>query len=44
MQSSDEVGASSQLEVNIKHKSYRAASGGRLHVLGEVSLTLANGE
>jgi NitT/TauT family transport system ATP-binding protein len=38
------AGVSSQLEVNIKHKSYRAASGGRLHVLGEVSLTLANGE
>jgi NitT/TauT family transport system ATP-binding protein len=38
------AGVSSQLEVNIKHKSYRGASGGRLHVLGEISLTLANGE
>jgi ABC-type nitrate/sulfonate/bicarbonate transport system ATPase subunit len=30
--------------VNIKHKSYRAASGGRLHVLGEIPLALLNGE
>jgi ABC-type nitrate/sulfonate/bicarbonate transport system ATPase subunit len=33
----------SRLEVHIKHKSYRAASGGRLHVLGELSIALANG-
>jgi NitT/TauT family transport system ATP-binding protein len=38
------AGASGRLEVNIKHKSYRAASGGRLHVLGDVSLALMNGE
>ncbi len=30
--------------MHIKQKFYRAASGGRLHVLGEFSLTLANGE
>jgi NitT/TauT family transport system ATP-binding protein len=30
--------------VNVKRKSYRAASGGRLHVLGDVSLALMNGE
>jgi ABC-type nitrate/sulfonate/bicarbonate transport system ATPase subunit len=35
---------SDRLEVNIKHKSYRAASGGCLHVLGEISLGLNNGE
>jgi ABC-type nitrate/sulfonate/bicarbonate transport system ATPase subunit len=35
---------SDRLEVNIKHKSYRAASGGCLHVLGEISLDLNNGE
>ena len=29
--------------MHIKHKSYRAASGGRLHVLGELSIALANG-
>src|SRR5271170_975689 len=33
-----------RLEVHIKQKSYRAASGGRLHVLGELSITLNNGE
>ena len=38
------AGVSDRLEVNIKHKSYRAASGGHLHVLGEVSLALRNGE
>ena len=27
----------SRLELHIRHKSYRAASGGRLHVLGEVA-------
>lgn len=30
--------------MHIKHKFYRAASGGRLHVLGEFSIALANGE
>lgn len=30
--------------MHIKEKSYRAASGGRLRVLGELSITLANGE
>jgi ABC-type nitrate/sulfonate/bicarbonate transport system ATPase subunit len=30
--------------VHIKGKFYRAASGGRLHVLGELSIALANGE
>jgi len=30
--------------VHIKRKFYRAASGGRLHVLGELSIALANGE
>jgi ABC-type nitrate/sulfonate/bicarbonate transport system ATPase subunit len=38
------AGVSGPLEVNIEHKSYRAASGGRLHVLGEVSFALMNGE
>jgi ABC-type nitrate/sulfonate/bicarbonate transport system ATPase subunit len=32
------------LEVHIEHKSYRAASGGLLHVLGELSFTLNSGE
>ena len=30
--------------MNIKYKSYRAASGVQLHVLGEISLALMNGE
>lgn len=30
--------------MNIKRKFYRTASGGRLHVLGDVSLSLMNGE
>ncbi len=30
--------------MHIKHKSYRAAAGGRLHVLGEFSIALARGE
>ena len=38
------AGVSSQLDVNIKQKCYRAASGARLHVLGEISLALMNGE
>jgi NitT/TauT family transport system ATP-binding protein len=37
-------GEPGRLEVHIKHKSYRAASGGSLHVLGELSFTLAKGE
>jgi ABC-type nitrate/sulfonate/bicarbonate transport system ATPase subunit len=35
---------SDRLDVNIKHKSYRIASGGRRHVLGEISLALKSGE
>jgi ABC-type nitrate/sulfonate/bicarbonate transport system ATPase subunit len=38
------AGVPGRLDVRIKHKSYRAASGGRLDVLGELSITLANGE
>src|SRR5262249_56543620 len=38
------AGASSRLELHIKHKSYRAAAGGRLHVLGEGSIGLEKGE
>jgi ABC-type nitrate/sulfonate/bicarbonate transport system ATPase subunit len=38
------AGVSSRLDVHINHKSYQAASGGRLHVLGEISIALANGE
>jgi NitT/TauT family transport system ATP-binding protein len=38
------AGASGRLEIRIKHKSYRAATGGRLHVLGELSFALAKGE
>jgi ABC-type nitrate/sulfonate/bicarbonate transport system ATPase subunit len=38
------AGVSSQLDVNIKNKCYRAASGARLHVLGEISLALMSGE
>jgi len=38
------VGAPGRLDVHIGQKSYRAASGGRLHVLGELSISLANGE
>ena len=33
-----------RLEVGIKHKSYRAASGGSLHVLGELAFSLSAGE
>ena len=33
-----------RLEVGIKHKSYRAASGGSLHVLGELAFSLEAGE
>src|SRR5271167_97802 len=38
------AGALGRLDVHIKHKSYPAASGGRLDVLGELSITLASGE
>jgi len=38
------VGASDRLDVNIKRKSYRAASGGYRHILGHVSLGLNSGE
>src|SRR3954471_18484640 len=38
------AGAPRQLEVAIKHKSFRAASGGQLQVLGELLLRLRGGE
>jgi ABC-type nitrate/sulfonate/bicarbonate transport system ATPase subunit len=38
------AGAPSQLDAHIRHKSYRTASGGPLHVLGDLSITLTNGE
>jgi ABC-type nitrate/sulfonate/bicarbonate transport system ATPase subunit len=38
------AGESGRLELQIRHKSYRVASGGRLHVLGDISLVLATGE
>ena len=38
------AGASSRLELHIKQKSYRTAAGGRLHVLGALSIALAKGE
>jgi ABC-type nitrate/sulfonate/bicarbonate transport system ATPase subunit len=38
------AGASGRLELHIKQKSYRTAAGGRLHVLGELSIALAKGE
>jgi ABC-type nitrate/sulfonate/bicarbonate transport system ATPase subunit len=38
------VGVQDQLDVRIERKSYRAASGNRLHVLGELSFALGNGE
>jgi len=38
------AGVSGQLNVHIKQKSYRAARGGRLHVLGELSIAVAHGE
>ena len=38
------AGGSDRLDLHIRHKSYRVTSGGRLHVLGEISFTLANGE
>jgi NitT/TauT family transport system ATP-binding protein len=38
------AGVSSQLDLNVKQKCYRAASGAQLHVLGEISLALMKGE
>src|SRR5437763_27943 len=38
------AGGPGRLEVSIKHKSYSAASGSKLHVLDELALALASGE
>jgi ABC-type nitrate/sulfonate/bicarbonate transport system ATPase subunit len=38
------AGVSGLLDVQIRHKSYHAANGGDLHVLGEISIALASGE
>jgi NitT/TauT family transport system ATP-binding protein len=38
------AGVPRRLDVSVKHKSYRAASGGELNVLSGLSLTLRNGE
>ena len=38
------AGDQDRLEVHIKRKSYRKASGGELQVLGDASLTIASGE
>ncbi|HEY5065538.1 MAG TPA: ABC transporter ATP-binding protein [Xanthobacteraceae bacterium] len=38
------AGGSSRLELHIRQKSYRTASGSRLHVLGEIAFSLAHGE
>jgi NitT/TauT family transport system ATP-binding protein len=38
------AGVQNRLDVRIKQKSYRGASGGELHVLGELALTLEAGE
>jgi NitT/TauT family transport system ATP-binding protein len=38
------VGVRNRLDVRIKQKFYRGASGGELHVLGELALTLEAGE
>jgi NitT/TauT family transport system ATP-binding protein len=38
------AGASGRLELHIKQKSYRAATGGRLQVLGAISIVLSKGE
>jgi ABC-type nitrate/sulfonate/bicarbonate transport system ATPase subunit len=38
------AGALGRIELHIKQKSYRAATGGRLQVLGEISITLPKGE
>jgi len=38
------AGVRGRLEVSIRHKSYQAASGGRLHVLDQLALQLASGQ
>lgn len=38
------AGGSGRLELHIRQKSYRTASGSRLHVLGEIAFSLAHGE
>src|SRR5215475_13782591 len=38
------AGASGRLELHIRHKSYRTASGGCLQVLDEIMFAVANGE
>src|SRR2546426_8025993 len=38
------AGVPGRLDVSIKHKSFRAASGGKLQVLGELALSLGGGE
>jgi NitT/TauT family transport system ATP-binding protein len=38
------AGVSGRLELQIRGKSYRTAAGTRLHVLGEITFVLANGE
>jgi NitT/TauT family transport system ATP-binding protein len=38
------AGALGRLEVSIKHKAFRAASGGELHVIDGLALSLASGE
>jgi len=38
------AGAPGRLDVAIKHKSFHAATGGKLHVINGLALTLANGE
>ncbi len=44
MNETSPAGVPGQLNVHIKHKSYRAASGGRRRVLGELSIAVARGE
>src|SRR5262245_17705576 len=38
------AGARGQLDINIKQKSFRTASGGQLQVLGELAFSLGSGE
>src|SRR5262245_54617140 len=38
------VGAPGRLEVSVKRKSYRAATGGQLQVIDQLALTLRSGE
>jgi NitT/TauT family transport system ATP-binding protein len=38
------VGAPGRLEVSVKRKNYHAATGGELHVIDQLALTLAGGE